>query len=293
MMVSAFLPGALNSTFNAADIVPNQPITLTRVTAREKTASTFCATRPVIRVSDGTSGQDLPLSDGMTDSGPLAVKFAANSDVQVKVQVAASCSPVPADTNVVLQYKVTESTDVTTCAQGGQICNGICETTVTDPQNCGACGNVCSGSTPNCLDSECGPICLPNTADCDHVASNGCEVDITSSAQNCGACGNVCSAQGPNATGAVCQSSQCVNTCTAGFGDCDGNATNGCETPTSADLNNCGGCNIQCTFPGDVCANGLCTNNLPSGSFCNQNSECASGQCVESCNQLFCIKQCM
>src|SRR5262249_17803198 len=166
MMVSAFLIGPLNTTFDAADIVPPQPITITRVTAREKTASTVCAPAPFIRISDGTSGQDIALTAGMTDSGPLAMKFPANADVRVTVQRPGVCSPIPADTNVVIQYKVTDPSDVNVCAQGGQPCNGICELTVSDPQNCGACGNVCPDTTPNCLDSQCAPLCFANTADC-------------------------------------------------------------------------------------------------------------------------------
>src|SRR5262249_31312458 len=283
--------GRLNTTSDAADIVPPQPITITRVTAREKTASTVCAPAPFIRISDGTSGQDIALTAGMTDSGPLAMKFPANADVRVTVQRPGVCSPIPADTNVVIQYKVTDPSDVNVCAQGGQPCNGICELTVSDPQNCGACGNVCPDTTPNCLDSQCAPLCFANTADCDHVASNGCEIDLTSNAANCGSCGNVCTAQGPNATAGMCQNSRCRNACTSGFGDCDGDVANGCETLISSDLNNCGACGAQCAILGDVCTSGTCTNSLPSGSLCNLDSECASGHCNSSC--LFCLSECL
>src|SRR5262249_9147006 len=146
---------------------------------------------------------------GMTDSGPFAAMFTANADVRISVQDIGRCSPTPADTNVVIQYKITDAGDVNGCAQGGQPCNGICELTADDPQNCGACGHVCSGTTPNCLDSECAPACYPDTGDCDHVASNGCEIDLTSDADNCGACGHQCTAQGANATGGICHDAQC------------------------------------------------------------------------------------
>jgi hypothetical protein len=46
-----------------------------------------------------------------------------------------------------------------------------------------------------------------------------------------------------------CADGECV--CTAGFGDCDGDTTNGCETVLSV-RENCGGC-------GNVCQNGACT----------------------------------
>ena len=292
MMVSAFMPGALSAPHVVADIVPNQPITITRVSARAQTPGTGCFFPGTVRLTDGTTGQDIPLHESVTDSGLFALKFAANTDVQVALQNGVGCTLPPKDANVVVEYKVTDSSDVSTCAQGGMACNGICEPTVTDAHNCGACGNVCSGATPNCLDSQCGPFCQPNTADCDHIGTNGCEVNLTNDVHNCGVCGNGCTAQGPNSTGAICQSSQCADTCVTGFGDCDGNAANGCETPTTSDLNNCGGCNVVCGIPGDVCTNSLCVNNLPSGSLCSHDTECSSGHCVESCNSLICFFTC-
>jgi hypothetical protein len=39
--------------------------------------------------------------------------------------------------------------------------------------------------------------------------------------------------------------------CQAKFGDCDGNPSNGCETPLT-DANNCGGCSLACTV-GKTC----------------------------------------
>jgi hypothetical protein len=51
--------------------------------------------------------------------------------VQVALQKASSCSVENA--NVVVEYKVTDPTDVDTCAQGGLSCNGTCELTKTDP----------------------------------------------------------------------------------------------------------------------------------------------------------------
>ncbi|HSS40077.1 MAG TPA: hypothetical protein VLT58_15020 [Polyangia bacterium] len=44
-----------------------------------------------------------------------------------------------------------------------------------------------------CQGGVCGaPACEPGFGDCDGVAANGCEQDLTADLSNCGACGNVC-----------------------------------------------------------------------------------------------------
>jgi hypothetical protein len=57
--------------------------------------------------------------------------------------------------------------------------------------------------------------------------------------------------------------------CQAGFSDCDGNTTNGCETDTTRDPENCGGCKHVC------------------GSTNTQARTCESGKCVYSCTKDF------
>ena len=48
--------------------------------------------------------------------------------------------------------------------------------------------------------------------------------------------------------------------CPAGTAACDSNPSNGCETNTNTDNNNCGGCGKKCTFQNGTgtCVNGLC-----------------------------------
>ncbi|WP_342377299.1 hypothetical protein NVS55_38440 [Myxococcus stipitatus] len=79
--------------------------------------------------------------------------------------------------------------------------------------------------------------CPPGTADCDGLSSNGCEVDLTVNPNHCGACGNVCQ-DGPYAEG-VCVAATCGNTCAPGYYDCDGKASNGCESRTVCQPSTC------------------------------------------------------
>ncbi len=152
---------------------------------------------------------------------------------------------------------------VGSCSTGFADCNGAaidgCETaTTSDPNNCGGCGNVCTlaHASATCTSSSCAVAsCTPGFADCDHVASNGCEVNTASSAGNCGACGTVCSL--PNATSACSASACAVAVCNTGFGDCDGVASNGCEANLQSDPNHCGACGTACGT-GKLCVNGGC-----------------------------------
>lgn len=98
------------------------------------------------------------------------------------------------------------------CAQGQQDCDGDgrCETSVlTDPVNCGACGQTCAedqrcdGGRCLCLDATrtCGDICCPNAQECCGAVCRNLQGDE----QNCGDCGIVCKAN------ERCLSGECRN----------------------------------------------------------------------------------
>ena len=94
----------------------------------------------------------------------------------------------------------------------------------------GTCGRVCpvaANAEPACVRSACKLVCHAGTADCNANASDGCEAVLATDPSNCGACRKSCAA--PNGTG-TCDAGRCAFQCASGFSDCDGVASNGCET---------------------------------------------------------------
>jgi hypothetical protein len=148
-----------------------------------------------------------------------------------------------------------------TCTPGFADCdrdpaNGCEASTVTDTAHCGACGARCPprpNATVSCGAGRCEFACEMGFADCDGNADNGCEVNLNADPAHCGRCRGACSL--PNAS-AACTMGMCgVMTCSAGFGDCDGNATNGCEVDLATAVSHCGRCGTACparanAFPG-------------------------------------------
>jgi len=58
-----------------------------------------------------------------------------------------------------------------------------------------------------------------------------------------------------------CEAGACVHTCELGFDDCDGEASNGCETDINWDPAHCGACGYSCaTCENGLCASGACAN---------------------------------
>jgi hypothetical protein len=167
---------------------------------------------------------------------------------------------------------VASSCDVGFADCDGDYVNG-CEVDLTSPINCSSCGNVCT-SGPHvqdgaCTGSGCSYGCEPNYADC--TASAGCETDLLE-ASSCGDCGNNCNAL-PAVVVATCALDDggnrvCgINSCASGHGNCNGDARDGCEEPTSTSTLNCGACSGQ---PGHQ----PCTN-LPNV----DTSTCSGGSC--------------
>lgn len=96
--------------------------------------------------------------------------------------------------------------------------------------------------------------CAGGLADCNGVASDGCEVTVETDPANCGVCGNVCPLD------QTCSLGQCVPlACTAPQADCNHIASDGCETNLDGDASSCGACGKSCAA-GERCFGGSCLN---------------------------------
>jgi hypothetical protein len=74
---------------------------------------------------------------------------------------------------------------------------------------------------------------------------------------NCGSVGNDCTAL-PNVSTVHCAGGVCViDTCQTGFGNCDGDVTNGCETNNQKSAAHCGSCGNKCPRK-QICRSGTC-----------------------------------
>jgi formylglycine-generating enzyme required for sulfatase activity len=148
--------------------------------------------------------------------------------------------------------------DGAACPSGQERCGAACVTLRNDAANCGACGRVCSapGAASACVDGACVmTTCMAGLGDCDREASNGCETNLGASAMHCGRCGNVCSFARARAT---CAGGACaVDACEAGWGNCDSDVSNGCETDTQRSNTHCGRCGAACGA-GQMCVGGGC-----------------------------------
>lgn len=154
------------------------------------------------------------------------------------------------------------------CPAGTKWCDGSCVSVDSPATGCAApscdpCDYDHGASL--CVGGQCAlGACENGWSNCDGDPANGCESDLQNDPAHCGSCPNVCST--PNAT-VSCQSGGCVvSGCLTGYADCDHNlATNGCETYTRSDNDNCGTC-------GHVCPSGFGCNNTMCR--CTSNSQC-------------------
>ncbi|MDF2692355.1 MAG: Tryptophan synthase alpha chain [Labilithrix sp.] len=135
-----------------------------------------------------------------------------------------------------------------------------CETNVVGNVNhCGQCGNKCAPGQQCLRDRNGIPFCAcePNETMCGSGSNLYC-ADLTNSAGDCGACGHSCPGSIANGQ-AVCRKGYCAYECETGWGDCDDDPVNGCETNLMVNGGNCGACGNRCDVAaGQPCVEGKC-----------------------------------
>jgi hypothetical protein len=173
----------------------------------------------------------------------------------------------------------------TTCNAGRADCdmmeaNGCEVDTRSNATHCGACGRTCL-PRPNasifCSSGTCGIMCMANFDNCDSNDTNGCETDTRTNMTHCGGCGRSCVPT--NGVGA-CIGGMCTLTrCNTGFGDCDGNPANGCETDLTSNTSHCGACGRTCSFASatGTCTAGACRVTMCTGTGGNCDGNDANG----------------
>lgn len=159
-----------------------------------------------------------------------------------------------------------------TCTPPWEDCNGVyddgCEANLQqDVATCGSCKNTCSfaHAQAHCEAGVCKlGDCLADWEDCDEDAPNGCEADLQNSITSCGTCQNKCAF--PNAQPGCAKGSCYLKECNSFYGDCNGEANDGCELLIASDVFNCGACGRACSGAGVTSV------------------ECTSGLCVSACD---------
>ncbi len=227
-------------------------------------------------------------------------RFPCDVDLQTDRQNCGACGAVCPRETTRETYECVAGRCVLQCATNPLTldCDGIdengCETQTGTNENCAACGDTCLDPAKPCVDRSTGLGPPDYGCGCigDLIYCNGKCVDPKRDDENCGACGTKCdpSDGGPERANAYygCEDSECGHfKCDDGFGDCDGNPLNGCETPLNTS-ENCTACGNSCA-PGQRCAMDLVTFKTqclcPAGkTFCGilcVGDECFAGGCFD------------
>ena len=190
----------------------------------------------------------------------------------------------------------------------------------TDQIDCdGACINLENLNMADC------DTCKPGFGNCSGSWSNGCETELTTD-DHCGRCGKTC------ASGEYCSDERCVSVCPEdqawcddacwdlvslnmhkcdacipGFGNCDGDWSNGCELEL-LDTKNCGACGNACA-ENQTCKQGKCTcltqadcketefcdtahGNVCTKNSCSTHADCNAGEICDSLKDYTCTRRC-
>ncbi len=127
--------------------------------------------------------------------------------------------------------------------------------------------------------------CNGKDDDCDGETDE--DFDLNTDVNNCGGCGNACTNEHGTTS---CEDGKCVPQCADGFGDCDRDPNNGCETDLST-VDSCGTCmKDEDCYDGFFCKDGVCVKKYENGHSCDTDKECSGGFCTDE--KVCCDKAC-
>ncbi|HSO35954.1 MAG TPA: hypothetical protein VLT33_25680 [Labilithrix sp.] len=194
------------------------------------------------------AGSSFQCTNGCTPSAPLNCGNAC-VDPNTSANHCGGCNiKCPVIANSISQC--TLGTCGFTCKAAFHACGAKCPAK-TDPTACGPDCIVCpvpAGGAATCANDLCGISCPAPS----HVCGGKC---VTNDPTACGAACTACAVPA-NAAAATCAAETCGFTCSAGFGNCDANAANGCEATLATDPLNCGVCGKSCGA--QTCVAGVC-----------------------------------
>jgi hypothetical protein len=165
--------------------------------------------------------------------------------------------------------------DGSSCPSGCCDTNGQCQTSNTN--TCGTGGAACMtcGSGLTCSAGACTCTAASCSGGC--CGGGACVAYANQNVNTCGASGATCGGCSLSEATAGCSTTNgtcTVASCAAGFGNCDGLASNGCETNTNTSTTYCGSCGTgHSCASGGSCNNGTCA--CPSGQT-NCSNVCAA-----------------
>lgn len=176
------------------------------------------------------------------------------------------------------------------CGPGLADCDGDpangCEADLRAAETCGACDVRCEGASALCAREGDDFVCAERCPSSAPTQCGGACADTATDLAHCGGCDQPC---GRPHRIASCGGGACaIGECEAGWGDCDGDAENGCEASLSS-VERCGSCGNACPAPAacqlgpSACTAGACVYaTAPAGTVCRPAA--CSGDREETCD---------
>ncbi|HVY27372.1 MAG TPA: hypothetical protein VHB79_12530 [Polyangiaceae bacterium] len=116
-------------------------------------------------------------------------------------------------------------------------------------------GGMSLSGTAGAAGADAGPTCPTGFGECDDDPGTVCEQSL-SLVTSCGDCDTSCTST--NGT-VACEDLKCVlKGCNSGFGDCNNDAKDACETTLTDNSKNCGVCGRDCSALGSTCKGSVC-----------------------------------